>query len=181
MSVTKSAFVSLLVAASLAACSSEPAETPAPAAMPEVDLEALAVPQASTELDGVLAAGQLSPAQMDALHAAGYRSFISLRVADERGAGWEEEHAETNGIRFVRMPIAGKADIDEPHARELANLMDDEEKPMVVYCGSSNRVGALFGLMAYHVDGQSAEDAYEFGKASGVTSLDPVFRDQLGL
>jgi len=181
MSLLHTALLFALAALTLTACSSELDNSSEPVTMPEVDLVALAVPNASTTLPGVLAAGQLTPEQMTALHEAGYRSFISLRVADERGAGWEEEYSETNGIHFVRMPIAGKAGIDEAHARELGTLMDAETKPMVVYCGSSNRVGALFGLKAHFVDGTPAEEALALGMASGVTSLEPVFRGQLGL
>lgn len=179
-----STLLSLAAATMLVACASDTDPEPEPAGpppMPEVDLVALGVRNASTALDGVLAAGQLTPAQMDALHEAGYRSFVNLRVATERGTGWEEEHAAEEGIRFTRLEIGGPTAIDEDHARELRALMDAEPKPMVVYCGSSNRVGALFGLAAYHVDGASAEEAFELGKAAGVTSLEQVVRDQLGL
>ena len=184
---------SVVVALVAAACTAEPNDavpsndtatpndTDTTVPQPDVDLNALAIPYASTPLEGVLAAGQLSPAQMDALHAAGYRSFISLRVAEEKGAGWEEAHAADKDIRFVRLPVAGAAGIDEAHARQLGELMDAEATPMVVYCGSSNRVGALFGLKAFHVDGMSAEEAFALGKASGVTGLEPLFKQQLGL
>ena len=181
MRTSLAALIPFCAALTLLGCASEPDGPPAPIEMPEVDLQALAVPNASVPLDGVLAAGQLSPEQMDELAAAGYESFISLRAADEKGSGWEETFAEENGIHFVRLEVAGKADVDEAHARALGELMDGEKKPMVVYCGSSNRVGALFGLKAYHVDGTSAEDSLALGLESGVTSLEPHFRDQLGL
>ncbi|MEM9379211.1 MAG: sulfur transferase domain-containing protein [Planctomycetota bacterium] len=171
----------LAVALLAAACSAEPTDAPKTVTQPDVDLTALSIPNASTPLEGVLAAGQISPEQMDALHAAGYRSFISLRVAEERGAGWEEAHAAEKDIRFVRLPVAGAAGVDEAHARQLGELMGAEERPMVVYCGSSNRVGALFGLKAFHVDGMGAEEALALGKAAGVTGLEPHFKEQLGL
>ncbi len=130
---------------------------------------------------GVLCAGQLSVEQMDALAAGGYTRFVSLRKADESGSGWEEEHATAAGIDFVRLPIAGSADIDEAHARELATAMAGAEGPVVVYCGSSNRVGALLGLKAFHVDGLTAEDALEFGASAGATKLKGKLEESLKL
>ena len=175
------ALIPLCATLTLVGCASEPDSPPAPIEMPEVDLAALAVPNAAVALDGVMTAGQLTPEQMEELAAAGYVSFVSLRVADEKGSGWEEKYAEENGIHFVRLEVAGKAGVDEAHARALAEVMDAEERPMVLYCGSSNRVGALIGLKAYHVDGMSAEDSLALGLATGVKSLTPHFRDQLGL
>ena len=94
-------------------------------------------------MEGVLTAGQLSEEQMVALAGLGYESFVSLREADEGGSGWEEDFAAEKGIHFVRLPIAGADGIDEAHARKLDELMAAEARPMVLYCGSSNRVGAL--------------------------------------
>ena len=97
--------------ASIAAscCASAPPEfaedTSASVAMPEIDINALGVPYASVPDAGLLCAGQISPEQMDALHAAGFKTFISLRVAAENGAGWEEARKERGkGSRSWEVP-----------------------------------------------------------------------------
>ena len=169
----------LLLAGSLVACG-EPAG-PAPSPTGNVSLDDLQIPNASTAVEGVLCAGQLSEDQMVALSEMGYRSFVSLRLADEGGAGWEEDFAAEKGLRFVRLPVAGKAGVDEDHARQLSALMDAEERPMVLYCGSSNRVGALLALEAFHVDGKSAEECMALGKSTGVTGLESLLEEKLGL
>ena len=78
-------------------------DDPASAAMPEIDINALGVPFASVPEADLLCAGQISPEQMDALHAAGFETFISLRVAGENGAGWEEAHDPETGYVYNRL------------------------------------------------------------------------------
>lgn len=172
------------LALALAACgspSSESTAPPEPAPMPQVDLAALGVPNAAIPQDGLLCAGQLSVAQMDALAAAGFEHFISLRVAQENGAGWEEDYTAEKGIEFERMPIAGADGITSENARALRARLDALEGPTVLYCGSSNRVGALLGLAAHELDGKSPEDALAYAKSAGLTGLEPVVRQKLGL
>lgn len=159
----------------------EPAEdTSASAAMPEIDINALGVPLASVPDAGLLCAGQISPEQMDALHAAGFETFVSLRVAGENGAGWEEAHAATAGVTFQRLPVAGAAGVTSENARELREILESAEGPTVLYCGSSNRVGALLGIAAHEIDGKSAEEALAYARSAGLTGLEPVFNEVVG-
>lgn len=175
----------LLVATSCASDSSDSGDTPPssntdPTEMPHTDLDALDIPNMTTPMDGLLCAGQLSPEQMDGLYTAGFKNFVSLRVASENGAGWEEEHADGKEYTFVRMPIAGKDDIDTEHAKALRAKLDELKGPTVLYCGSSNRVGALLAVAAHEVDGRSAEEALEFGRSAGLTKLEPVAAEAMG-
>ena len=48
-------------------------------------------------------------------------------------------------------------------------------------CGSSNRVGALFALKARLLDGKSPDEAIAIGEACGMTRLEPVVRQALGM
>ena len=172
--------------ASIAAscCTSAPPEfaedTSASVAMPEIDINALGVPYASVPDAGLLCAGQISPEQMDALHAAGFKTFISLRVAAENGAGWEEAHAATAGVSFQRLPIAGAAGVTSENARELRGILEDAEGPTVLYCGSSNRVGALLGIAAHEIVGKSVEEALAYARSAGLTGLEPAFNEVVG-
>ena len=144
-------------------------------------ITALSIPNASVQPNGLLCAGQLSPDQMDALKALGFGTFVSLRLPTEKGAGWEEEHATETGTDFQRMPIAGGAGVDESAARALARGLDAAERPAVLYCGSSNRVGALLALGAFHMDAVPAEEALALGTAAGMKSLEPKVRGLMGL
>lgn len=134
----------------------------------------LGVYNARMPLEGLLTAGQLTPEQFDALSQAGYQHFISLRLPDEEGAGWEEAHAAEAGIDFHRLPVAGASGLNRETVEALANLLEEAGEGTVLYCGSSNRVGALMALKAAWVDGASPEEALKLGRAAGMTRLEPA-------
>ena len=130
---------------------------------------------------GVLTAGQFDPAQFNELVEAGVHTFVNLRVPTEEGTGWEAEKASELGVDYVSIPIAGIPDVTEANARHLSEVVDAAAKPVMVYCGSSNRVGALFALKAHYVDGESPEQSIEIGKSAGMTRLEPEVRAVLGM
>jgi len=55
-------------------------------------------------------------------------------------------------------------------------LIRNAAHPIVVHCASSNRVGAMAALRAAWLQGQSADQAIETGKAWGLKSLEPEVR-----
>lgn len=184
----------LLFALAAAACAAGPAEEAASPAGPAGSAETVAVNASSAAIEALeirnarlpapnlLTGGQLSEGQMSALREMGYGTFINLRPADESGTGWEEKYAAAEGIEFVRIPVRGVPDVTRETAQRLADVMAAAgAEPVVVYCASGNRVGGLLALKAFYLDGKSAEDSLEFGKAAGVTRLEPKIREMLGL
>ncbi|MDX1645466.1 MAG: sulfur transferase domain-containing protein [Thermoanaerobaculia bacterium] len=151
--------------------------TAAPATSDEPEAPQELLPNQVEVAEGVLAGGQPSAEQLEALRAAGYRAVLNLRTEREEGPG--QETAEAVGLEFERLPIDGSAGLDEANARRFAELLDAMERPLVVHCGSGNRVGALFALKAYYVDGQDAEAALETGRRAGLTGLEEAVRRQL--
>lgn len=171
-----------LLAATAAACSTpEPDATPEPAG-PDLAaaLAEAEVPNASNPSPGLACAGQIDAAQMDALAAAGITRFISLRAADEKGSGWEEDHAAAAGHDFVRLEISGKDAINALNAAALRREIDLAEGPVLVYCGSSNRVGTLVGLGAHGAGEATKEEALDLARRAGMTRLEPVLVERLG-
>lgn len=128
--------------------------------------------------DGLLAGGQPTPEQLQALADAGYRTIINLRTDGEKG-NTDPVAVEELGMSYVSMPIAGAEGLTEENARALSAALDAAEWPVVVHCGSGNRVGALFALEAHYVDGKTAEESIAFGLESGMTRLEPVVRERL--
>lgn len=173
--------LALLLPVVLAAGACKSAEPPRDQGVIRAEAESLGVKNGRAPFPGIMTAGQLTDEQFRALVDSGYRTFVNLRPADEEGTGWEEDLAAGLGVRFVRIPIAGAPDVTEANARRLSQTLEGAAGPTVVYCGSSNRVGALFALEAYYVDGRGPEEALEVGKAAGVTRLEPKVRELLGL
>ena len=138
------------------------------------------LPKGKAPLEGILTGGQPSPAQFETLAGLGYKTVINMRAPGEKGST-DPAFVESLGMTYVSIPIAGAADISEENARKLAEVLDVGADPVVVHCASGNRVGALFALKAYYVDGKTPEEALALGKAAGVTRLEPVVRQTLGL
>jgi len=156
----------------------EPTTEPAAGSAPEVQIR-----NARTPREGVLTGGQPTEEQLAEMADAGYRTLVNLRTSGENEiSDREAELAETLGLRYVQLPVAGAEGLTEDNARELSKLLGDESAyPMVVHCGSGNRVGALFALEAFHVHGEDPETALRIGKEAGLTRLEPVVREKLGV
>lgn len=163
----------LLLTVLLAACGASP-ETFDPTA-----LDALGIRDFARQSD-IFTAGQLTEDQFRKATELGVSRFISLRVAAEDGSGWEEALAKEIGADFVRIEVRGEDGLTDENVRRLADAMEGVDYPMV-YCGSSNRVGALLALKAYMLDGLSKEESLARGKACGVTRLEAATRKRMGM
>ncbi|RMH12103.1 MAG: hypothetical protein D6701_14000 [Gemmatimonadetes bacterium] len=190
-------FATAVLAALLAACQppadepaaggqeGDPADPPAALEATPVDasaLEALGVRNARQPVPGLITSGQPTPEQLEALRELGVTRFISLRWPEESGAGWEEARSEAEGFVFTRLPIAGADGLTREHVERLDALLDQAgEGATALYCGSSNRVGAMLALRAYWLEGASPEDALAVGRAAGLAGLEGEVRRILGI
>ncbi len=133
-------------------------------------------------LPGVLSGGQVTQEQLARAASAGYRTVVNLRMPEELREWDEPSTVEDLGMRYVSLPIPGVEGITRENAEKLAAILADEELyPMVLHCGSGNRIGALFALMAFHLEGKDAEAALAVGREAGLTRLEPLVREKLGL
>lgn len=132
------------------------------------------------EGDALLVGGQPTPAQLEQAHELGYKTVINLRRPEEKD-NTDPEQVRGLGMAYIEIPIDGSADMTEDKARALAEALDKAESPAMVHCASGNRVGGLFAMKAYYIDGMSPEEALAVGKAAGMTRLEPTVREKLGL
>lgn len=123
----------------------------------------------------VLLGGQPSETQFSAAADLGYQLIVTLRGAGESGTSGEQALVEELGMRYLQIPMANGGGLTEDNARALAAVLDDpDNRPLMVHCGSGNRVGGLFALKAFFVDGASTEAALEIGRKAGMrASLEP--------
>ena len=170
--------LALLTIALLVACNS-PSTATAPATAPTAaptlaQLQATGVKNLAMPQTGLITTGQPTEAQFEQMAALGVKRVVCLRVVNEPGTGWEEQKAKALGIEFVRLPVAGADGLSVENAQLLAkSLPTDGNPPTLLCCGSSNRVGALLAMKAFHLDGKTAEEALVIGKAAGLKSLEP--------
>ncbi len=166
----------------LATLSSFPVVAQAPATVPDEAPPTFDIPNAKTPFEGVLTGGQVTEEALAAAAAVGYRTVVNLRTLEEEGAWDETVVVEGLGMRFVHLPMAGAAGLTEANARALAAVLDEPENyPVLIHCGSGNRVGALLALKAFQLDGKGAEEALEIGQSAGLTRLEPAVRERLGV
>jgi uncharacterized protein (TIGR01244 family) len=138
------------------------------------------VPNQKAPAPGAISGGQPSREQLVASRDAGYRTVMNLRTPGEGGAIDDETALVAElGMDYVSIPIAGAAGLTRDNVEAFARALEAAERPVLIHCGSGNRIGALFALKAFYLDGKSAEEALSIGRASGLTRLEGAVREIL--
>ena len=124
---------------------------------------------ASCPLEGVLTAGQPREEHLRDLAENGYRAVVDLRAPDEPRGYDEAAAAREAGLEYLNLPVAGPTE-DEMFDRFRQVMRDPGKRPVLVHCGSANRVGAL--LIAYLVldEGQDPQEALKTAVNVGLRS-----------
>ena len=167
-----------LTAVVFAGCKTEPSAQPETAPVVEtaaVDPITL-VKNGKMPMEGVLTGGQPTDEQLAALRDAGFATVINLRQRNERGTRREEEKVTDLGMTYVSIPVSGKTGLNEENAAALASALEEAVRPVLLHCGSGNRVGALLAVKAFWLDGASATEALEIGRAAGLTRMERAVR-----
>jgi protein tyrosine phosphatase (PTP) superfamily phosphohydrolase (DUF442 family) len=102
--------------------------------------------------------GQPSERAFNKLAANGFRSVLNLRTAAE-GIDVEKERGlvEKSGMRYIHIPVVGNAPRAEQADEFIRAVKEKTNHPMLIHCGTANRVGAF--MMIYRVVDQDwAED-----------------------
>jgi uncharacterized protein (TIGR01244 family) len=130
----------------------------------------------------VFTAGQPTQDQLATLGNSGIKHVISLRPASELDWNEQEYVASLDGVTYHNIPIDSSAgDINPANAATLQSLLKTfGNEPVLVHCGSSNRVGALAAISAAQENGASTDSAIEEGKRWGLTKLETAVRTVLG-
>jgi len=178
----------ILLAALVASCApagSPPAapaggDTPAAAAH---STELLPIPNARIPEAGVLSGGQPTPEQIEAASKAGFRTVINLRTAEEKGFEWESTEVERLGMRYVQIPVAGADGLTRDNVEQIDAALREarEAGPVLLHCGSGNRIGAILALRKAWLEGAEPDAALKYGLATGLTRLEGDTRKILGL
>ena len=145
------------------------------------DVSSLAIPGWRQAADGLYSAGQPEPRHWSALAAAGLRSVLNLRPADEQPGRDESREVVDAGLAYAVLPIADAGALGRESAAALDHALRRLPRPLLVHCASGNRVGALIALREAWFAGADARTALSRGRAAGLAGLEPQVRRQLGL
>jgi len=150
----------------------------APESPLKVDLANVVEAGAVASVDGVTSAGQPDEAALKVFAESGYAAVIDLRTEGEDRGLDEQAVVEGLGMDYVPLPIS-RDGITFENAKALDELISSYNEPVLVHCGSANRVGALLALRS-SLAGVADETAIKMGKKGGLTRLEPRVREVLG-
>jgi protein tyrosine phosphatase (PTP) superfamily phosphohydrolase (DUF442 family) len=134
------------------------------------------LPKSYCPLENVATGGQPAREQLTGLYQAGYRLLIDLRALDEPRGYDERAAAQEAGLLYQNLPVTPETLDDDVFGRFRALMRDPRNRPVVVHCGSGNRVGAL--LLPYLIldEGMTPPEAEKIARQVGLDS--PVLRER---
>jgi uncharacterized protein (TIGR01244 family) len=119
----------------------------------------------------VATGGQPTDSAFAKLAANGYRAVLNLRTAGEGvDLKHEQESIEKAGMRYVNIPVVSSAPKPEQVDEFIKAVKDKENQPMLIHCGSANRVGAFWMIYRVVDQGWPEEKALEEATKIGLTS-----------
>lgn len=143
----------------------------------KVDLAAVVSTGEVVPVDGMTSAGQPDEAAFGVFAKQGYTTVIDLRTEGEDRGIDEPDVVEGLGMEYISLPI-GRDDINLENAQFLDRLLESADGPVLVHCGSGNRVGALLALRE-SLNGADDEAALEYGRKGGMTGLEGTVKEAL--
>lgn len=130
---------------------------------------------------GLHTGGQPSAQDLAAFAQQGVHTVIDLRTAEEPRGFDEAATAQRLGLQYLLLPIEGGDGLTAANAAALHQLLAQHGDGILLHCASGNRVGALLALAVAQHDGMAPEAALLLGREAGMTSLEPIVTQQLGL
>lgn len=143
-----------------------------------VDVDAVAEAGQVESVDGVTSSGQPDQAALEVFAGSGYAAVIDLRGENENRGMDEKAAVEALGMNYVPFPIADRDAISFENARKLDELIASYDEPVLIHCGSGDRVGALLALRQ-SLNGANNDEAIEHGRQGGMRRLEIVVRERL--
>jgi uncharacterized protein (TIGR01244 family) len=122
------------------------------------------------ELEGALLASQPSAADLGLARERGVRTVITLRREDESIGYDERAEAQRLGVAWVSLPWAAPEELTDELFGEARRLLRETGRPLLLHCGSGNRVAAVWLPWRVLDDGVPLESALAEARAIGLAS-----------
>ena len=119
----------------------------------------------------VATGGQPTEKAFEKLAANGFKSVLSLRTSSEGiDLSRQRELVEKAGMRYVNIPVVSQEPKPEQVAEFIKVVSDKSNHPMLIHCGSANRVGAFWMIYRVVTQNWSEDKALEEATRIGLTS-----------
>jgi len=144
-----------------------------------VDLEDVIAAGEVESVDGITSSGQPDEEALRVFADSGYSVVIDMRGPDEnRGMDDFEGAVQAIGMEYLAFPVVGADQVSFETAAKLDEILQGIDGPVLMHCGSGNRVGAVLALRQ-SLNGASDDESIQFGKDAGMTRLEPRVREVL--
>lgn len=119
----------------------------------------------------VATGGQPTEGAFPKLAAFGYRAVLNLRTAEEGvDLAREKQLVEKAGMRYINIPVVGSAPKSEQADEFIKAAKEPANHPMLIHCGSANRVGAFWMIYRVVEQGWNEQLALEEATKIGLRS-----------
>lgn len=119
--------------------------------------------------DDIATAGQPTDEALEDIKEAGFKAVLNLRTEQE-GSLEEKPKVEALGMDYYNIPIGRDGFSPEIVAEFEEILADEDNRPILIHCASSNRVGAMWYLHQVLNEGKDEDTALAEGKKAGLAS-----------
>lgn len=113
--------------------------------------------------------GQPSDQAFTKLAAQGFRSVLNLRTAAE-GSEKERLLVDRAGLRYINIEFDTNNPQPEAVNKFIAAVKNPDNHPMLIHCGSANRVGALWAIYRVLDAGVDKDKAFAEAEQIGLTN-----------
>lgn len=129
----------------------------------------------------VLFGSQPSDAALEQLAAQGYTTVVTTRADGE--IDWDERaKVESLGMTFVSIPMPNPVStITDQQVARLDSVLGNGSGPVVLHCGSGNRVSGLWGAWLVEKKNVEPAEALRLAELAGMTGVRPVVEQRLGV
>jgi uncharacterized protein (TIGR01244 family) len=117
---------------------------------------------------GIFLASQPTPADLEQARTGGVRTVINLRHAQEITDFDEAAVVRDLGLTYENPAWNGEAELTDGVFDELRRLLNTAERPLLLHCGSANRVGAVWLAWRALDGGLSDEEALAEARIVGL-------------
>ena len=119
--------------------------------------------------DDIATAGQPTDEALEDVKKAGFKAVLNLRTEQE-GSLEEKPKVEALGMEYYNIPI-GRDGFSPAILEQFQEILADaDNRPLLIHCASSNRVGALWYIHQVLDTGEDEAAALAEGKKAGLTS-----------